>query len=263
MAKADGTTFTRGEVSAYFRSRLPDLKQTGAEWRMPCPVHSGTRESFAVKAATGYACCHSDCNKGWDIIGLEMEMFGTDFPTAKKEIFAVVGRADERVKKSFAGRIEKVYDYTDAGGGLLYQIVRLRDPKDFRQRYPDGKGGWTWKKFPGQVLYRLHQVIDAPVVFVTEGEKDADTLCSHGLIATTNAGGADAPWLPEYTEALSHCRCVVLFPDNDVPGRRRITRVADALVDKVPVVVDDLDGAKDVTEWFIAGHSAAELTREI
>ena len=35
------------------------------------------------------------------------------------------------------------YDYHDEGGRLLFQTARLF-PKDFRQRRPDGKGGWIW-----------------------------------------------------------------------------------------------------------------------
>lgn len=43
-----------------------------------------------------------------------------------------------------ARRIVATYDYTDAHGELLFQVVRYH-PKDFRQRRPDGKGGWVWK----------------------------------------------------------------------------------------------------------------------
>ena len=33
------------------------------------------------------------------------------------------------------------YDYTDESGELLFQVTR-HEPKDFRQRRPDGRGGW-------------------------------------------------------------------------------------------------------------------------
>jgi hypothetical protein len=39
----------------------------------------------------------------------------------------------------------------------------------------------------------LPEVLEAPIVFVVEGEKDVETLREHGFIATTNAGGAKAP----------------------------------------------------------------------
>jgi len=89
-----------------------------------------------------------------------------------------------------SSRIVSTYDYTNEDGELLYQVCRL-DPKSFRQRKPDGTGGWTWSvKGVRQVLYRLPEVIaasDRGQVFVVEGEKDADTLCSWGFYATCNS----------------------------------------------------------------------------
>ena len=38
---------------------------------------------------------------------------------------------------------EAAYDYRDRDGKLLYQVVRFPG-KDFKQRRPDGKGGWSW-----------------------------------------------------------------------------------------------------------------------
>ena len=82
------------------------------------------------------------------------------------------------------------YDYTDEQGALLFQVVRYL-PKEFRQRRPDGRGGWTWNvNDVRRVLYRLPALQKQKTVFVVEGEKDADTLAELGLTATTNAGGA-------------------------------------------------------------------------
>ena len=109
------------------------------------------------------------------------------------------------------------------------------------------------------MLYHLREVLEAPIVFVVEGEKDADTLRSHGFVATTNVGGAEAPWLPEYTEALCG-REVILIPDRDLPGRRRVTRIARALIGRVSkLTVLELEGAQDLTEWFERGHCELEL----
>lgn len=186
--------FTPPEVSTYFRVRLARLKQSRADqWRGPCPVHGGTDDNFAVDAATGRAYCHSRCGRGWDLIGLEMELSGKDFKAAKAGVFRIVGRTDEPKELKFRDRIETAYDYTDERGELLYQIVRLHSPKDFCQRQPDGKGDWIWKKNPRQVLYKLPEVIAAPIVFVAEGEKDAESLRSYGFVGTTNAGGRAHP----------------------------------------------------------------------
>jgi putative DNA primase/helicase len=112
------------------------------------------------------------------------------------------------------------------------------------------------------VLYRLHEVIIAPIVFLCEGEKDAETLRNHGFVATTMAGGADAEWLQSFTKVLCG-REVILIPDNDEPGWALMRRIARALLGNVASLIcfDDHHraGAKDITEWFESGHTEIEF----
>jgi DNA primase len=69
--------------------------------------------------------------------------------------------------------------------------------------------------------------------------------------------------LPQYTEALRG-REVILVPDNDEPGRRRVLRIAKALLGKAArIIVLELEGAKDVTEWFEQGHSETYLIAQV
>src|SRR4051794_22411455 len=96
-------------------------------------------------------------------------------------------------------RIVATYDYRDERGQLLYQAVRYEpgldgEPKTFRQRRPDGKGGWVNNlRGARRVLYRLPELLAAPpeqLVFVVEGEKDVENLRAVECVATTNAMGA-------------------------------------------------------------------------
>jgi len=124
-------------------------------------------------------------------------------------------------------------------------------------------GGWIWKKGPRQVLYRLTKVLEGAIIFLGEGEKDAERLRNYGFTATTAAGGAKAPWLPSFTQALAG-REVILIPDNDEPGRQRVLKIARALLGHAAslAVIDpasDLGGAKNISDWFDAGHSELEL----
>jgi len=255
-------TFTPSEVSSYYSARVPALKQSrAAEWRGPCQIHQGTRDSFAVEAATGLWCCHSQCGRGGDIISLEQELTGTHFRAAKDEVFRLIGR-DGANENRQVPRIVAEYSYTDEFGDLLYQVVRL-EPKNFKQRYPDGSGGWVWKKYQNQVLYHLREVLENPIIFLVEGERDAETLRNYGFVATTNAGGAKAPWLPQFTEALRG-REVILIPDRDRDGYERVKRIARALLGNVArLFYLELEDGKDVTEWFQRGHSEVELIAQL
>ena len=214
-------TFTSGEVSIYYAARVPHLKHAGAELRGRCPVHQGMRTSFGVDPTTGQAYCHSQCGRGWDMIGLERELTGAGFAAARDAVFQIVGRRAANGRHPPArARIAATYDYMDEAGRLLFQAVRL-DPKDFRQRKPDGKGGWAWNiKGVRLVLYRLPELLkrNAETVFICEGESDVQSVEVLGLLATCNPMGA-GKWRPEYSEAIRG-RSVVLLPDNDPPMAR-------------------------------------------
>ena len=80
-------TFTPDEVSAYYAERVPHLKQSqAAEWRGPCPIHHGKKDNFAVNPVNGVWFCHSECGRGGDILKLEEELTGSDFPTCKAKV---------------------------------------------------------------------------------------------------------------------------------------------------------------------------------
>jgi hypothetical protein len=93
-------------------------------------------------------------------------------------------------QQNYNGKVVATYDYKDSDGNLLYQNCRL-EPKDFRQRRPDGKG-WNWSLagLEGRrVLYRLPELLSLPdaTAFVCEGEKDTDNVIKLGYCATTVA----------------------------------------------------------------------------
>ena len=165
--------------------------------------------------------------------------------------------------------IVATYDYRDEGGQLLFQVVRL-DPKSFRQRRPDPAAldGWTWKlEGTRRVLYRLSEILAAIAasapVFVVEGERDVQSLVTHGFAATCNPGGA-GKWLDDYTATLRGAD-VVLVADKDEPGRRHVQLVAGKLHGTAKtlriVELPDFNGqpVKDAADYFAAGATAEDF----
>jgi putative DNA primase/helicase len=162
-------------------------------------------------------------------------------------------------------RIQSTYDYLDGEGRLLFQVVRL-EPKDFRQRRPDGNGGWIWSIGDApRVLYRLPELLEAVAmerpVFVAEGEKAVDALIKLGVTATCSPGGA-GKWRDTYSEHLKGADVVVL-PDNDVPGEQHAAAVAKSLEGAARVRVLRLPGLSDKGDdpfnWIAKGGTAAKL----
>jgi putative DNA primase/helicase len=161
------------------------------------------------------------------------------------------------------------YDYTDEAGKILFQCVRFQ-PKDFRQRQPDDKGGWQWNLASvRRVLYRLPELLRGlkrglPVI-VPEGEKDVDALANLGLpaVVTCNVGGA-GKWRGEYSDSLRGAS-VFVIADKDKPGREHGQQVAASLHAKAKRVsvleLPDRQGCKvkDASDWLAAGGNIGEL----
>jgi putative DNA primase/helicase len=227
-------------------ARALKARRSGAGWMAKCPAHDDNNPSLSIREVDGKVLlhCHAGCGQREVIEALKAKGLWPERPRNPRR------------------QIVMTYDYTDESGNLLYQVVRTQ-PKGFFQRRPDGEGGWINKKSKRQVLYHLREVIDAAIVFVVEGEKDVETLREHGFVATTSAGGAEAPWLLEFTETLAG-REVIVIPDNDKPGRDRAARIARALIGRVTrLVILELEAAKDVTEWFEKGHGELELIESV
>jgi len=219
-----------------------EARRVGSGWMARCPAHDDCNPSLSIKVDGDRVLvhCHAGCTQ-----------------QAVIDVLRADGLWEQGSWEDSC--VTATYDYRDERDELLYQILRYT-PKNFRQRRPDGAGGWIWRKHPRQVLYRLREVIEAPIVFVVEGEKDVESLRSHGFVATTNAGGANAPWLDYYTQLLAG-REVVIIPDNDTPGWRRATDIARALLGAaarirlLPVPAS----TKDISDWFAEGHGECEL----
>lgn len=229
-------------------------RRSGAGWEARCPAHDDSRASLSI--ADGRECvvlhCHAGCSPEVVVgtLGLEMrDLFRN--PTSN-------GNGKHKP------RIIAEYDYTDDHGVLLFQAVRF-DPKDFRQRRPDGFGGWTWKlDGTRRVLFRLPQIIEAvaldQLVHICEGEKDVLAVERAGGVATCNPGGA-GKWRSEYSETLRGAR-VRIVADRDPPGIAHACAVAQAL-DGVAESVELVQAArgKDAHDHLAAGFGLEDFVR--
>ncbi len=173
------------------------------------------------------------------------------------------------------------YPYRNAAGELLFEVLRYRLPdaaagrgapmsarKTFRQRRPDGRGGWLWSVPAAlRTLYRLPELLAAPPeepVFFVEGEKDADALAALGLVATTvpcGTSGWDRAFAPYFAG-----RHVFLLPDNDTPGRRFMAEVGTSLLlderparAAHPIQLLSVGPGGDVSDWLAQGGTKREL----
>jgi hypothetical protein len=234
-----------------FAQRVTGARRSGAGYVCRCPAHDDERASlsFADGVRGVVIKCHAGCSA-------EAVMRALDLPVSM--LFNAAPSPAE------IPRVVAEYQYRDEGGELLY-VVERREPKDFRQRRPDGRGGWTWSlSGVRRVLYRLPEIIAQKVAYVLEGEQDADRVAGLGLPATTSPGGA-GKWRDEYAEQLraSGVESVAVFPDNDPPGEAHALAVARSCLAAglaVRIVrLPRLPPKGDVSDYLSAGYGKEEL----
>jgi 5S rRNA maturation endonuclease (ribonuclease M5) len=200
-----------------------EFKRAGREWAARCCFHEDRSPSFRINEEKQTWFC-DPCNVGGSVIDFIARADGQTVPEVLKRLGAEFEPLPVRPQQG--SRIVKEYNYQDATGALVFQVVRL-EPKSFRQRRKDGDK-WSWSmEGVERVLYRLPVVAKSEFVWIVEGEKDADALESLGFCATCNPGGA-GKWLESYSESLRG-KEIILCGDNDEPGRKHIAKVAEAI----------------------------------
>lgn len=227
--------------------RLEQVKLAGPDrWTARCPGHDDRSPSLSVWAGDHRVTftCHAGCEEA--------------------DVLAALGiTLDDLRTSNPATGPQQVYDYTDAAGRLIFQVVRQRDKK-FRQRRPDGNGGWAWNlQGVARMLYRLPAVLEAAAaggtIFVVEGEKDVAAAETAGAAATCNPGGA-GKWRDFYTDSLAGAARVVVVADRDEPGYQHARKVA-ASLEKAGIsheVVEPAEG-KDLADHLAAGSTLDRL----
>lgn len=161
---------------------------------------------------------------------------------------------------------QPVYDYRNEYGVVVFQVRRVvRDgEKAFYPYKPDGCGGWT-KGLDGVAWlpYRLDELVRASgVIYITEGERDADTLARLGVVATTNPFGA-GKWARVHEVAKRHLdgKDVVVVADADEKGRQHARDVQTRVrgVAKTVRVVEPPLPHKDVSDLIESGGAVTDL----
>ena len=242
-----------------FLSKLNGVRSSSNGWEARCPCRNDDNNP-SLSIALGQddkvlATCHR--GQGCSIVEIcqAVGLKVTDLYPPRKE---------ERKLSLVA-----TYDYRNEKGELLFQKQRFVDQwgkKTFRQRRPDpanpGKYIFSLDDTP-KILYKLPEIIEAKknseIIWLVEGEKDADNISKLGFCATTPPNGA-GKWLDIHTRALEGAQ-VWIVADNDIVGRQHAQTVAKTLEKNGCTVISWVppNNFKDVSELLGAGKSLDDL----
>lgn len=247
--------------------RLSRLRQVGEnQWQAQCPAHDDRTPSLRVSTGSDgrvLVCCHAGCETR-----AVVEAVGLTLP----DLFSVATAV--RVSPS----VRRRHIYCDGDGTPVYAIERLdHDGQNrFRTVHREGQEWVKGHKSGERFLYRLPELVDTldgayepgkwepgdPVVWVCEGERDADTAWDDlGVPATTVASRG---WAAVDLSVLTG-RAVLIVADADAPGvqhagtaYRALESAGAIFVDEYPEVGGDWvlapvwEGVKDLTDLVAA-----------
>lgn len=251
------------EFTRFFEARLQDrrLRRSGRGWMALCPFHDNTNTpAFSVNMQSGVWFCHAGCGKG-GILDFEQKFSSCDKQAALKQIAEIVGQP--QLFLSTGKEPEAIYSYVDANGKEIFQVVRYPG-KRFTQRHKKDDGTWEYKTqdIP-MVPYHLDEIICASEVACAEGERDADNLRtilrnqSGKFTATTSPRGA-GKWQDRFSPFFTGKK-VIIFQDNDDPGRAHALQVANSVYRYANgVKIVSCPDVKDVSD-YLAAHTVQEL----
>ena len=198
-------------------SALPSGRATSRGWTARCPGHEDATPSLSVwEGRDGRAMfsCHAGCPK--ESILAKLGLTWSDV-------------SPSRPNPRQGGTTRTAYRIPHAG--RVYEHVRIEGPngKSFAWR-TDGMSGLQGLSVTDLPPYRSEYLVEgeaSPPVIIVEGEKAADALSRIGATVVATFGAGTVP----SAAALSGLRerPVVLWPDNDEPGRSHMEKVGKAL----------------------------------
>lgn len=230
-----------------------------------CPCHNDKQASLGISAKGGKILinCLAGCNYR-DILA-EIGLKDSDLFSDEKPRSTWREKIEGYIKKP----IEAVYDYKDATGKYLYSKIRfvgkhikyaVVDHKADRYKLGKPEGSYTLYNLPAA----LKAIKKGVPVYITEGEKDVDTLKKLHLTAVTAGGVSD--WRSEFAHYFTGAK-VVILPDNDAPGldlKDKIISDLKPFAHSIKWVVTSKAEHGDVTDYLTKeGHSKEDLKKLI
>jgi putative DNA primase/helicase len=268
--RANFNTGNSDETEQLIRSLIGDgpvIEQGNGGFKIQCPFHSDRGPSCSISPQEGVFKCFG-CDEVGNVRKLVAKLTG-----GKTRMFKQMAASSGLVFRDPDSDVLAKYDYRDADGRLLKQVLRKADQageKVFKQRRPGVGGSWEYDLHTVQpTLFGMERLKDAEVVCITEGEKDARAITDlrltvEGGLVIGVTSGASHSWDASFAKHLRGKR-VVVMPDADEPGMIYAEAVCDSLnAERIEysVIGFKVAGAKDVSE-FLLTHTSEQLNCRI
>lgn len=242
------------------RPYLQGAKQKGAETVATCPLCGKTEHLYIKQDGEKLLLhCHKCNAKGTELFK-EFRRLG-----AKHE-------EPEQIDYKTAKPIEDYYHiYRLPNGEEQFRKRRRKwadGHKQFTFEYTDADGKKQYKKpADAVILYNLDKLAEAAPetpLYVVEGEKCADAMLQHGLLATTSSTGAqkEIKFTPADKAALEKFKLKIIIPDNDEKGAAYAAAFKEyaCKILALPDIWEKCPKKGDIADYFAAGGKVEAIT---
>ena len=181
-------------------------------------------------------------------------------PTKPSKTFATADEAVAELEHQY-GKRTTAWTYKDADGNPIGLVVRW-DMSTGKNIRPVSKtaAGWIIRGMAEpRPLYRLPELLTrkAEPVYITEGEKCADTLAGLGLLATTSSHGSKSAGKADWTPLAG--REIVILPDHDAAGAQYAADVTGLLAKLTPSATVRVVHLSDTWSGLAVGGDIADV----
>ncbi|WP_282804462.1 CHC2 zinc finger domain-containing protein [Clostridium tetani] len=250
-----------------------------------CPFHTEKTPSFSIyeDGKPKFKCF--GCGENGDIIDFIKKYKDLDYIESVKYIkdkgypiksidmpnIDIISHVQWQLKnirdmKSF--KLIEMYNFKDHLGNIKYYKVKFKTDNGKQCRYYSIINDKVQCKRNSEELpYNLYKLVKSKsnIVYITEGEKDADTLCKMGFLALS---------LKNFKYDKFHCRFfknknILIVPDNDDPGENYKSEVIRELKPFIksyrvfPIEEYAKEPGQDITDLFNLNYLDKEEFKNI
>jgi len=231
------------------------LKKEGDSYvGAPCPgCNGGTKDRFKLK------CCPTT-GDAWLLCNAECDAKDIWKGIYERGFFQAPSRPFNDIKRR--------HEYYDPDGKLWGRKTLRHNGKDSWERYENGSYSYSVKDLEKTFPYRANHLHEQDTIFLTEGERDADTLVSCAYNATSHQSLTNWDW--EWIKNIFKGKRLILVRDQDQSGTEQLKKFARKCKDhgitndfEVLTTAFGEEGSKrDISDWMQT-HTHEELAIEI
>jgi len=234
-------------------------------YQCQCPCHEDKKPSLSISRKDGKWLfhCHAGCSNDDILKAVNLTWNDLDEENFSKE--EVIEKKKTYTQWDIERKSQVIYEYVNKDNEPYILVARSHKKDFFQYLYAGDKKWYAGLNGNTPVLYHLPELIkaveDEEVIYIVEGEKDADNLKALEFTSTTSPMGA-GKWRADYNQYFTNAT-VVIIPDNDSPGMKHADDIAKNLYGVAKeikvIILPDLQEKEDVSDWLKAGGTKDKL----